>query len=99
MKKKENNSNIPIWLIVLNILICFPILIWPLLFFHVGDMLESGIKYVWIKFFIMLFYPIIYIVNFFLSNKLFKNGYKQIAILISITLGICGGYFFCKILC
>jgi len=93
MNKETANSNIPILLTIFNIIICFPILIWPLLFFHIGDMLESSINHVWIKFFTMLFYPVIFIGNIFLSRFLFKKGSKKIAILISVILGICGGSF------
>jgi len=97
---KENiNSDIPTWLKKLNIIILFPIIIWPLLFMNAGDMLDSQIEYVWAKFFLMLFYPGILIGNVFLSKKLYNLGYGKIAVMISIFLGLCGGWFVCEIFC
>lgn len=93
------NSGIPTWLKMLNISILLPIIIWPLLFMHAGEMLDSQIEYVWIKFLLMLFYPAILIGNIFFSKKLYNQGYGKLAVMISIFLGLCGGWFVCDIFC
>jgi len=99
INKVNVSLSVPAWLKILNIIILFPIIIWPLLFFNAGDMLDSGIEYIWIIFLLMLFYPGILVGNIFLSKKLYKNGYGKIAIVISIFLGLCGVWFVCKIFC
>jgi hypothetical protein len=88
----ENKSNVPILLRMLNILTLFPIIVWPFLFFHVDDMMESSMKYKWPIFIFMLVYPLILIGNIFLTTKLYKLGYKKTANLISIMLAIIFGY-------
>ena len=92
--KTTHFSIVPKWLRILNIAILFPILIWPLLFFNAGALLDSSLDYKWIYFFLMLSYPAILIGNIYLSKKLFESGYKKLAIIISLTLGVCGIWFF-----
>jgi len=87
-KPTPTKREVPWWLKTVNIILLFPNIFWPLLFFNAGDMLESSLEYKWIKFLAMLLYPGFLVANYILSSRWYKRDQKVLSYGISAVTGI-----------